>query len=202
MPAKITFLATMDDVLEEVSYKIEPVGNETGDVNIWRDDEGTDIKTTFEEIEEDFNIYKPLIVDIEIQNRRFSFDFETAVKHHSKKENICDEVVKKYQGDNDDSGTCIYGAFLCSHEMFWKYCCIEKFVKRIENESINMHWRTKVEGDCPVTMEALKVGECCRLPCDHIISSFAYKKIKKTRGSIPQCPMCRAFVGHKEDTIY
>jgi len=201
MPASITFFAmvgTEDDVI----YKIEPVGNETGDVTISRRYEGDDIKITIDELEEDFNIFKPLSLGVALKNREYIFHFEEVVKHHSKKESVCDEVAALYrENDSDNDGSCIYG-FLNSHEMFWRYCSIDKFVKKIENESSNMYWRTKVEGDCPVTMEKLKVGECCRLPCDHIISSVAYKKIKKTRGSPPLCPLCRAFVGHNETTIY
>jgi hypothetical protein len=202
MNAVITFNEIICDV-GTLKYKIEPVGNETGDAIIWRSYNRTDDKITMSELEEDFNIYKPMVVNVEIQDRCYTFDFETIAKHHSKKEGICEEIAKQYRDEDDeDSSGCDVYLFLNTHQIFWRYCAFEKFVKKIESVSTNMYWRTKVEGDCPVMMEALEFGKCCRLPCDHIISCIAYKKIKKAKGSPPLCPLCRTFVGHDENIIY
>jgi hypothetical protein len=201
MSAVISFNGIVCSDIDGISYKINPVGNETGDAIITRSHDDTHDEVSLQELEDDFNIYKPMNVMIEIQNRSYVFDYDEVAKHHCEKERICDQLFKENnERDNDNSGCDAY-LFLNSHDMFWKYCALDKFFKMIEKVSTNMYWRTKVEGDCPVTMEKLKVGECCRLPCDHIISSIAFKKIKKGRGGATVCPLCRGYIGHNEIII-
>jgi hypothetical protein len=204
---KTIALITFNDIICDIGlvrYKIEPVGNETGDAIIWRSYNKTDEKIPISEMEEDFNIYRPMSVSVEIQDRCYTFDFETIVKHHSKKGKICDDTYKEYRDEDDDADTgCDVYIFMNTHQVFWKYCDIRTFVKKIERISTNMYWRKKVEGDCPVMMEALKLGECCRLPCNHIISSVAFRKIWSTKnGSSIVCPLCREFLGHEQTIIY
>ena len=46
------------------------------------------------------------------------------------------------------------------------------------------------EKECPVLLEPLKTGETCMLPCKHLLSREAFRKINMCPGH-PKCPVCR-----------
>lgn len=184
-------------------YVIEPVGNEEYEIKIVRIICSIREEITLSELEDDFNIYKPLSIDIKANDRVFNIIFETVANNHAEKEAVCDKLAEKYgnHDDDDDEDPATFNPYLFmnTHEVFWRYCEIRRFIKMVEKESKNMYWRSKVEGDCPVMMEKLVVGECCKLACNHIISTVAYRKIRKSQ--TPLCPLCRGYMGNEINII-
>lgn len=73
-------------------------------------------------------------------------------------------------------------------------------------------FKIKIERDCPILFEQLKIGNICITRCDHIMSKEAYKNIKyvptinkntgKEEGNHKPCPICRREINHRDYMFY